>query len=777
MDDRDDDDAIPPLDSPGVAPFWRIVGIGGLVGAALLFMMVLVLYMSLAAQGARVANNALAMAPPAVAVANAADAADALDPNNPAYPTRQDLRPPGTFPVPGDAEADPEDPQKSPRQEFRALAEREPAWRSNGADVPERVVVSADGTNMAFVGAEGLMVGPVGGPNPVDQDVAVGLPVRRGRGMGGMPMLAPAAAQPGRPHNADARAAVSGWSPDGQVIAWVGENGRPSQHDMRTKGTTQYEFKADALLALSGVDDRQIVVTREPRPKVEGLAGAAGRDLTTVKVLPAPGANQAPTVLAGPEPSRWESPALSPDGRRLAIVSDRGEKPGRWRVWLLSTENREKAEAVTPPAELYEGLCWAPDGKELVYARSTSPAPADHAPGMAKDACDLYALDIGTKQETRLSRGGGFTSPSVTKDGELYFLSRPQPANGAGSVLLLKMPLKAAHEWAEAQEKQRRGRAKDWNELADAALKKAGGATPDAGNLKKIAEAFAAAYKEKFGGEAPATADALDWQRREVAGLDLAPAEQERLRLVLGAVEGEYLIGRQKGSAWHTTKDQAVGPTPLKGENAFGYAYNPFRPLRASEKEDSPQSLAEVLYRAEGRDIVLCNDPAAANEALAKRVDPDRARGSALLQRGNDDEADRVLLALVKRHEGNQYLAVEVGTLLYRHGRTKALAELIKPLRAQLDAGGQGLARDPRLYNLLGVAALEGDPHGAIVAFQDALRCDLNYGPAYLNLADAHEKAGRVADARLCLRRYLKLFPDGEWADDARRRLAVAGDN
>jgi tetratricopeptide (TPR) repeat protein len=434
-------------------------------------------------------------------------------------------------------------------------------------------------------------------------------------------------------------------------------------------------------------------------------------------------------------------------------------------------------------------VCWTPDGKALVYARSPAPAPADHAADMPKDSCDLYLLDLATKKETRLSRGGGFTSPSMAKDDKdvvwLFFLSRTPQEGAPPTVELMEMNFAAARDFAADQERLARDRAKAWGELADVVLKEAGivnvdGRGLDAGSMKKIAAAFAQHYDEKLKADPPATPAALERQRRELARLDLPAAEQDRLVLLLGAVEGEYLLGRQKGSAWHLASKPDV---TAHAENPFGVAFNPFRPLRPrdkADKDDAPRSLAEVLYRAEGRPLVLSQEPGTAKKALDDLVDGDLARGTELLKAGKGDEGERVLREMTKRQAGNYYLAVRVGALLYGHGRTKALAELLKPALDQLDAPGQPLPRDARLYNLLGVVLLDGDAQKAqkaVTAFQDALRCDLNYGPAYLNLAQAYQKTNRPPDARQCLRRYLKLFPDGELAGDARRRLNAAGDD
>jgi tetratricopeptide (TPR) repeat protein len=487
-------------------------------------------------------------------------------------------------------------------------------------------------------------------------------------------------------------------------------------------------------------------------------------------------------VLVAAGPARWHSPALSPDGQRLAIISDQGAEPGRWRVFVLSLEDAEpKAEPVSPAAARVAGVCWTPDGKSLVYSHSLAPAPADHAPGMPKNSCDLFLLDLETKAETRLSRGGGFTSPIVTTAGDLYFLAELWQGGPTPVVELTRISLEAAREFAAGQEKAEVIRTKTWTEFADAVLKEAGvpanadGAALGAESLKKAADAFARFAPDKLKDDPPTQWTSLDRLRGEVAALGLTPPQQAQGVLLLGIVEGEYLRGQTRGTAWHLVK----GPldAAVAGDNPFGFAFNPFRPLHPRDKDESPRTLAEVLYRAAGRPIVLSNDPAEAKIALDKLVDPDLARGTALLKEGKGDEADRVLLDLMKRHAGNHHLAVQVGTLLHQHGRGKALKALLKPQLDQLDVAGLLLPRDARLYNLLGVVLLDGDVNKAVIAFNNALRCDLKYGPAYVNLAQAYQKAGRTQDARLCLRRYLKLFPDGELADDARRRITVAGDD
>jgi tetratricopeptide (TPR) repeat protein len=721
-----------------------------------------------------------------VAVAVAQD--DVLDEANPAYPLKQDLRPAGSFPLPADDEAPAERAAVAPRREFLKAAARV-AWTNSEPEAPDRVLVSPDGANMAYVTGNMLMAGPVGVPQPVGPNGPPNIFPAGGGGRivgpGGVvmaPGMMGGAGGPGQapPHSGPGpHAVLCGWSADSILVTWVDDTGHVCRHNTQKNVTARPNDQVvEAALTLPGDAAHSVVVRRRPRAKVDG--GAASRDLTEVLVSPPRDAVPKPFPVAA-SPACWHSPALSPDGKLLALVSDFEAEPGHWRVFMLTLEG--VVAPVSPPAARVEGVCVTPDGKALVYARSQSPAPPDHLAGTPRDACDLYLLDLETRKETRLSRGGGFTSPSVTKDGELFFLTETRPEGGPPTVELVEMNLKAARDFAAEQEKLARNQARAWAELAGAVLKEAGvadNAAPGAEALKKIADAFPRDFAAKFKADPPEDRAALDRQRREVSQMELSPQEQARVALLLGAVEGEYLRRQHAGSGWHLGAGPLTPAAAVRADNPFGYAFNPFRAPRAPEaadKKGGPQSLAEALYRAEGRPLVLSNDPAAARAALDKLVDPDLARGTDLLKGGKGDEADGVLLGMTKRHAGNYYLTVRVATLLQEHGRTKALADLLRPLLGQVDAQGAALPRDARLYNLLGIASLEGDANKAIQSFQNALRCDLSCGSAYLNLAQAYEKANRVPEARLCLRRYLKLFPGGELAEDARRRLTVAGDD
>jgi tetratricopeptide (TPR) repeat protein len=297
--------------------------------------------------------------------------------------------------------------------------------------------------------------------------------------------------------------------------------------------------------------------------------------------------------------------------------------------------------------------------------------------------------------------------------------------------------------------------------------------------LARLAEVFPRAYRDRFQAEPPrATAD-FDRTRREIQGLRWPRAARPGLALVLGALEGEYL--RQSHcAAWHLSPGPlAPEPPPTaqpEEESPFGYVVNPFLWPGWRGTADAPDGadasaampLEALLASALGRPLVLANDPAVGRAAVAALTDPDLARGADLFRQKKGDEAERVLRDLLKqkRHERNSYLALEVGKLLYDNGRKESLRRL-------LEAECEKDPPEARKFNLLGLAQLDADPRQAIESFKSALRCDLRFGPAYLNLAQAYQANNEPRSARQCLIRYLELLPDGPYAADARRRLAA----
>src|SRR5262249_17859214 len=160
----------------------------------------------------------------------------------------------------------------------------------------------------------------------------------------------------------------------------------------------------------------------------------------------------------------------------------------------------------------------------------------------------------------------------------------------------------------------------------------------------------------RFKAGPPTTLGELGRLRRELQSLSFPASVQDRLTLLVGVLEGEYLV-RHHGAHWLLTKgplvrpEKANVPAPLAGlpirtpaERPFGYVANPFEAVRAwtrialglGDKDAKDASLTEAAEdfpgQAEGRPLVLANDPDRGRDAVVALSDPDLAHATELWQ-------------------------------------------------------------------------------------------------------------------------------------------------
>lgn len=123
-------------------------------------------------------------------------------------------------------------------------------------------------------------------------------------------------------------------------------------------------------------------------------------------------------------------PAFSPDGKRLAFVSNQGKdflSQGRIVFYDLASGKFTPSEA---PASGPFG--WSPDGKYLVYARQDGP----NRQGSHFD--DLYLWDVDKKKEIRLTRDARLASPAFSPDGRR--LVAVHNSDGSLNLALIELP-------------------------------------------------------------------------------------------------------------------------------------------------------------------------------------------------------------------------------------------------------------------------------------------------------------------------------------------------
>jgi len=109
-------------------------------------------------------------------------------------------------------------------------------------------------------------------------------------------------------------------------------------------------------------------------------------------------------------------PAFSPDGRKLAYISNKSaDYFGQTAIYVLDLETKKEQE-VAPLARM--AFSWSPDGRKIYFSRAARKNPH------WKNVFDLYVVDIATEEETRLTHTLRAESPAVSPDGRtLLFVS------------------------------------------------------------------------------------------------------------------------------------------------------------------------------------------------------------------------------------------------------------------------------------------------------------------------------------------------------------------
>jgi TolB protein len=103
-----------------------------------------------------------------------------------------------------------------------------------------------------------------------------------------------------------------------------------------------------------------------------------------------------------------EDPAWSPDGSKIAYVSD----ADGGQVISLMTPDGTGAQPLSPKELHAIHPSWAPDSKSLLYCTTDDLDPP------RKNAADIFRIDISSRQVTRLTTAGINTYPRLSPDGK-----------------------------------------------------------------------------------------------------------------------------------------------------------------------------------------------------------------------------------------------------------------------------------------------------------------------------------------------------------------------
>jgi tetratricopeptide (TPR) repeat protein len=728
-----------------VAPGWRIFAV--LAGLATLGLLVLIIFMGM--RLAILAASSQLPPPPVPAtmvvagpvVATPLDDDEAREPGRGdlPYPVREDLR--------RSVDGEPAPAAPSPRQRFLKLTQL--TWTAPSEQSPQRLSVSPDGQSLACFREHDLIIGPFNALQVIDLETPNEMRQRSFRGVPPVPVETYKRKPELRPIG------VPAWAADSQSVFFANAGGHMFRLTVADQILHPLDFRGHMPVPVPNDANKLVFVRSRPSAKV-ALATTDAREIVVANLE----TQQVRVLGTLGQGIDCNALAVSPNGSEVVVAfNGPAQRAGAYGGLCVFGLGKNKVEFMGPEVAGIRQVAWTPDGTGLIYARKQDPVPLDCTSGPAED---LFQWDIAARKETRLSRGGGFRAPTVTDAGELFFLTQRTLTGHAPRTTLQQVPLAAVRKFAAKEPEATPHGAGEWTALlvkvcADAKVPAdADGAAFDAETRTRLVDQFRRQVRERFQEEVPDTADGLDRLGQRLQALDWTPADRAVFVRVFATVQGDYLC-RKHGATWQLSAGPLTRPqSGARVENTFACAVNLFQ---------RPALLETLLRHADGRALILVNDLHTGRDAIAARDDPDLVRAGKLLREENQEEGEGLLLQLADRgqNRSNHYLLVEIGRLLYESGRKAAVQKLVGAPDRRPDSAG--------LFNLLGLLQLEAEPRQAITTFKRSLRCDLQYGPAYVNLAQAYAAVGDTAAARACLRRYLEVLPDGPLVPDVLERI------
>jgi hypothetical protein len=615
----------------------------------------------------------------------------------------------------------------------RSKPERPPAyplrsWDSDRAPSPALTALLAKAVRLSPGGSEVCAVSPDGSRVLLSERDGGNFFLETATGKRSKPGFEPAAPMHAR------------WSRDGKLLVWPGDEGlcvaTVDPPSVKTVGVRALDAdfgaaEGELLASTTDKDDPAHPVTRLERVD----------------------AKEDRKVLVDFPLSRILRPTLSPDGKQLAMVSNRDYPRSAaigGHLYVAAADGSEVRQLTRDPEHITE-VCWSADGKSIYVLRRLSRG-RDGAVGTGGDQ-DLWKISVESGEAKNITRCGHIAGIWVAGSDILLWVNHyGVPDSQRGLFRIPAAELEKAS--ATLPERPLLDSATQGKAVAAKVLAELGGGpvrniVPTPEMMAAVAKVFAAAVKESCGLTLDFSRNSLDDLPDLCSSLNLRDGDPA-LVIGMGAYYGETLKATQ-GAVWMLQPvpfgDASAGRT--EAETPLVDPVLPFSDVVASihPSEDSTLRNAWSLSQLdEGRKIILVHPPGSAEEAVRKATGPEYYEARRKLDAGEVRPALDLLVKELERRPRNRTLALEVINLC----EAARLPDLVKSLtRTAVEAGNEV----PELLLRYAEDVAPTDPTKAREMLRKAAHGNYPQGVVFLRLGKLYSAAGEWPLAEACWRR------------------------
>lgn len=184
--------------------------------------------------------------------------------------------------------------------------------------------------------------------------------------------------------------------------------------------------KSQRLTYLNG-NQLMPAISRQ-RDKVAFINDVTGNpDLFFVPFSPEAGALGKPQQIFSTHKATQGTPTFSPDGERIAFISNKDGSPRIYVIKIPSPGSNIKdikAQLITKHGKESTGPAWSPDGSKLAYSSSTN--------GVRQ----IWIYDFNTNQEKQLTQGPGHKENPTWAPNSLHLIFNSATQNGSELYLV-----------------------------------------------------------------------------------------------------------------------------------------------------------------------------------------------------------------------------------------------------------------------------------------------------------------------------------------------------